>query len=346
LIRADACISSRLLGKTPEVMMRVLVGDIGGTKTELAVAEVDGDVVEVRDAKRYPSGDYGDLTDLVRRYLDETGSNCKLGSFAIAGPVVAGRSRTTNLPWDVDAASLTGALGLEKTHLLNDLEAVAWGIAALRPDDLAEIQAGAPGTAGNACVVAAGTGLGEAGLFWDGQRHHPFATEGGHADYAPTDEREFALLAYLQERIGRVSWERVVSGMGIGNLYEFLADRAGAEHPVEIARALAGEGDLAAAVARGGAEGSRVCAEAMSLFARLYGREAGNMALKLYALGGVYLSGGIAPKNLDLLRGGEFVEGFLDKGRMRPLMERMPIHVVLNPHTPLLGSARFAVRRD
>ncbi len=325
--------------------MRVLVGDIGGTKTGLALAEVSGDQVHLTGAARYPSREHADLADIVRRYLDETGAMVGAGSFAIAGPVVERRSKTTNLPWTVDAAALERALGFAHVHLLNDLEAVAWGVAALGTDDLAELQPGEPsGSGGNACVVAAGTGLGEAGLYWDGSRHHAFATEGGHTDFAPTDEREFALLNHLQQRFGRVSWERVVSGMGIGNLYAFLVEWHQAEHPPTVARAIAEQGDLPAAVAEAAAGGCPVCAETMALFARLYGREAGNMGLKLMALGGVYLGGGIAPKNLDLLRRGDFLKGFADKGRMRPLMERMPVRVILNQRTPLLGAARFACR--
>ena len=224
-------------------------------------------------------------------------------------------------------------------------QAVAWGVAALQPEDLAQVHAGEEGGTGNACVVAAGTGLGEAGLYWDGSRHRAFATEGGHTDFAPADEREFALLTHLQRRIGRISWERVVSGMGIGNIYEFLASWHRASHPPAVGAALAGGGDVAAAVAEEAVAGCPVCTETMDLFALLYGREAGNMALKHMALGGVYLGGGIAPKNLELLRAGGFLRGFLDKGRMRPLMERMPVHVILNQQAPLLGAARFAADR-
>jgi glucokinase len=328
-----------------EAFMRSVVGDIGGTKTVLALAEVGGDQVRLADAKRYSSREHATLADIVRHYLDETGAALDVGCFAIAGPVVDGRSKTTNLPWLVDAAALAQALGLRQVHLLNDLEAVAWGVAALGPDDVATLQAGehagASGPRGNACVVAAGTGLGEAGLFWDGARHRPFATEGGHADFAPADALEFALLDHLQQRFGRVSWERVVSGMGIGNLYGFLAEWRKAAHAPAVARALAEQGDVAAAVAEAAEQGCPVCAETMALFARLYGREAGNLALKLMALGGVYLGGGIAPKHLDLLRRGDFLAGFADKGRMRPLMQRMPVRVILNQQAPLLGAARF-----
>ncbi len=324
--------------------MRVLVGDIGGTKTGLAVAETDGSSVTLSEERRYPSGDFDSLEAIVGRYLNETGrqtgDDCPFGAFAIAGPVHGRRSKTTNLPWEVDADAVERTLGFARVGLLNDLEAVAWGVAALGPADLEELHPGDAG-GGNACVVAAGTGLGEAGLFWDGARHHPFATEGGHTDFAPVDEREFALLGHLQRAFGRVSWERVVSGMGIANIYEFLLGWHKTETPDWLAAEIA-KGDTAAAVA-GAAEGGRcpVCAETMELFFRLYGREAGNMGLKHMALGGVYLGGGIAPKNLEALKRSQFLEGFLAKGRMEPLMRRMPVRVILCGNTPLLGSARF-----
>ncbi|MGE5153593.1 MAG: glucokinase [Bdellovibrio bacteriovorus] len=325
--------------------MRILVGDIGGTKTGLALAEVAGGRVTLREERRYPSGDFDGLEAIVARYLKETGQGASSGSprgaFAIAGPVQGRRSRTTNLPWDVDADRLERVLGLERVGLLNDLEAVAWGVAALGPSDLLELHAGEPGAAGNACVVAAGTGLGEAGLFWDGERHWPFATEGGHTDFAPVDEREFALLKHLQGRFGRVSWERVASGMGIANIYGFLLEWHEVKTPEWLVDAIA-EGDTAAAVAGAAAAGRcPICAETMELFFHLYGREAGNMGLKHMALGGVYLGGGIAPKNLRGLQEGPFLRGFFAKGRMEPLMRRMPVRVILRGDTPLLGCARF-----
>lgn len=322
--------------------MAVLVGDIGGTKTGLAVAEPDGERFLLSHERRYASEEFASLGDVIARFIDETGADCALGSFAIAGPVVDDRSRTTNLPWEVDAGAIATRFGFARARLLNDLEAVAWGVAALGDEDLAVLQPGAPDATGNACVVAAGTGLGEAGLYWDGRAHHPFATEGGHTDFAPTDEREFALLNHLQRRIGRVSWERVVSGMGIASIYQFLVSRHDVGHPSAVDEAIDNDGDVAAAVAMEAANAAcPVCMETMDLFATLYGREAGNMALKQLALGGVYLGGGIAPKNLELLNRGGFIEGFLDKGRMRPLMERMPVKVIKQPRTPLLGAARF-----
>ncbi|MGB5835098.1 MAG: glucokinase, partial [Thiohalocapsa sp.] len=244
--------------------MSVLVGDIGGTKTGLAVAEVDGNRVSLTNERRYASSEFASLVDIVERFIADTGADCEFGSFAVAGPVVEDRSKTTNLPWELDARTLADRLGFNRARLLNDLEAVAWGVAALGDDDVAMLQPGTSGEflgAGNACVVAAGTGLGEAGLYWDGSRHRAFATEGGHTDFAPTDEREFALLNHLQKRFGRVSWERVVSGMGIANLYVFLAHWHHAQHPPTVADALGSDGDVAAAVAATAGAGCPVCAE-------------------------------------------------------------------------------------
>lgn len=331
--------------------MRVLVGDIGGTKTWLGVAEVVGAAVTLREVRRYPSADFESLDSMLILYLQETGlypqRDCPLGAFAVAGPVEGRCSRPTNLDWEIDAGLIEHVLDFRAVGLLNDLEAVAWGIASLGPGDLMEIHPGEPDepAVGNACVIAAGTGLGEAGLYWDGTHHHPFATEGGHTDFAPQDEREFALLGHLQQQFGRVSWERVVSGMGIANLYGFLLSWHQAATPDWLAAEIA-TGDPASAVAAAAAAGRcPICSETMELFFYLYGREAGNMGLKQLALGGVYLSGGIAPKNLEALRTSRFLEGFFAKGRMEPLMRRMPVRVILRDETPLLGAARFMSAR-
>jgi glucokinase len=319
--------------------MRLLVGDIGGTKTNLAVAEVEESEIRLTREQRYSSGDYASLDEIVRRYLDDTGIACERAAFAVAGPVQQNRSKTTNLPWALDGRQLESNLHLSVARLLNDLEAAAWGIAALQPDDFEVLHAGEE-AAGNACVVAAGTGLGEAGMFWDGRRHRPFATEGGHTDFAPADDLEYALVKYLAQRHGHVSWERAVSGMGIGEIYDFLLDLRRGE-PDEVVEA---GGDRAAAIAGGAVTGRcPLCTETMAIFMRLYGREAGNMALKHMALGGVYLGGGVAPKNLDLLRGGEFLAAFFAKGRMEPLMRRMPVKVIREQRAPLFGAARYLV---
>ncbi|MBK1640309.1 glucokinase [Chromatium okenii] len=322
--------------------MRLLVGDIGGTKTALGVAQTDGETVTLTQPRSYPSTAFASLDQIVQRYQSDTGVNCHFAAFAVAGPIQERQCVITNLPWLIDADAMEASFGFSGVYLLNDLEAVAWGVGALWPHDLAVIHPGELPAVGNACVVAAGTGLGQAGLFWDGLRHHAFATEGGHADFAPSDDVEFALLSYLQQRFGRVSWERVVSGMGIANLYEFMLLYQGVATPPWLQQTITAGGDTAAAVAQAAAEERcLVCVETMRLFLRLYGREVGNVALKQMALGGVYLGGGIALKNLAALRSGPFLEGFFDKGRMTSLMHKMPVRVILQPHTPLLGAARF-----
>jgi len=323
--------------------MQILVGDIGGTKCVLALAETDGGGVRVTAEHRYGSREFTSLEGLVRHHLTATGAAVTTAAIAVAGPVQDDRSAITNLPWEIDARHLEAALGLSRVRLLNDLEAVAWGIGALGPGDFEVLHPGAPDAMGNACVVAPGTGLGEAGIYWDGVRHRPFATEGGHTDFSPTNDLELALHRRLAERHGHVSWERVVSGMGIVDLYRFLLDRHAARPAAAFEEALrAGNGDEAAAVARVAAAGAcPVCVETMALFMDFFGREAGNMALKQMATGGVYLGGGIAPKNLALLRQGPFLRAFFDKGRMADLMRRMPVKVILEQQAPLLGVARF-----
>ncbi|MBK1644406.1 glucokinase [Thiocapsa imhoffii] len=320
--------------------MQVLVGDIGGTKTALGLATTEQSRVVLQQTREFASAEFASLAAIVQRYLTETDVSVRKAAFAVAGPVRERASRTTNLPWELDADALEQMLGFSNVVLLNDLEATAWSLTALAPADLATLYPGESVT-GNACVVAAGTGLGEAGLFWDGQRYHPFATEGGHADFAPTNALESALYDVLTERFGHVSWERVVSGMGIRHLHDFLLVFRGAQRPDWLSEA-ARTGDEAAAIAQAAAAGScPICMEAMALFFRLYGREAGNMALKQMALGGVFLAGGIAPKNLDALKRSAFLDGFFDKGRLEPLMRAMPVHVIMQPHAPLIGAARF-----
>lgn len=322
--------------------MRVLVGDIGGTKTSLALADISGERIDLHEPRSYASADWPGLEACARAYLEETGLRCERGAFAVAGPVHEDRCATTNLAWVVDARALESALGLPRVRLLNDLEAVAWAVPALEPAAIEQLQAG-DGSRGNACVIAAGTGLGEAGLFFDGVRQHPFASEGGHADFAPVGDLELALLGFVRRTHARVSWERVVSGMGIANLYAFLLEHRGGSTPAWLRDEIAA-GDLAAAVAHAAArEADPICVETMQLLFTLYGREAGNLALKHMALGGVYLAGGVTQRNLELLRGSGFIDAFRDKGRMQPLMQRMPVRVILDPHAGLRGAGRLAV---
>ncbi len=319
--------------------MRILCGDIGGTKTRLAICETDTTGVRIAQQRDYPSAAYGSLEAPLDEFLAGVGAPCDAACFAVAGPVQGQCCQTTNLPWTVVAAALASHLGIERLRLLNDLEAAAWGIAGLSEADTYRIQAGEPDPQGNRSVIAAGTGLGEAGLYWDGQRHRPFASEGGHADFAPADEREYRLLQYLATGLDHVSWERVVSGMGIVSIHAFLCEYRGREAPPTLRQEMA-SGDPAAAISRAAIQGTcPLCRETLELFLTLYGREAGNQALKLMATGGVFLAGGIAPKLLGLLRGPTFLQAFCAKGRMEPLMRRMPVHLVLNDRVPILGAA-------
>ncbi len=322
--------------------MKVLAGDIGGTKTSLAIFEVDGTRLEVLALEKYPSQQYGSLDEIVRLFVDQQEHTCDWGSFGIAGPVRNGRAETTNLPWLIDAKQLADEIGFRKVWLLNDLEANAWGISALEEKDFCVLSKGKPDPNGNASIISAGTGLGQAGLYWNGKQHRPFASEGGHSDFAPHSDLEIALLQYLKQRYPHVSWERVVSGMGLLNIYEFLRDYRGSETPAWLAEEMQA-GDQAAAISKA-AHDHRcpVCSETLRLFVHLYGVEAGNQALKIMSTAGVYLGGGIAPKNLDLFREGTFLRSFWSKGRMEPLMRDMPVKVILNDRTALFGPAVFA----
>jgi glucokinase len=307
----------------------LLAGDVGGTNTRLGWFVIERGRPVARMVDKYPSRDHAGLVEGA--------------AFGVAGPVRAGRVETSNLPWVVVAADLARALGLPAVELLNDLEANTHGIAALGPDDVHTLAPGGAHAVGNIAVIAAGTGLGEAGAYWDGRCHHPFACEGGHGDFAPADALEDALLAHLRTRIGpHVSWERVVSGPGLVNLYEFLRDTGrGAEEPG--LRAALSRDDPAAVIAHAAlADESPLCVAALERFAALYGAEAGNLALKVMATGGVYLGGGIAPQILPFLETRGFLPAFRAKGRMRSLLEAMPVRVILNDATALLGAARCA----
>ena len=325
--------------------MTLLGGDIGGTHTRLALFDDEGCPLAGHPERTYPSREYRGLDEVVGHFADETGERPAAACFGVAGPVRDGRAVTTNLPWVVDAVELGRTLGA-RSWVINDLEAMAWGIAGLAPDDMAELAPGDPSAAGNAAVIAAGTGLGEAGLFWDGRRHHPFATEGGHASFAPSDDLEVELLAWLRMRVDtHVSWERIVSGPGLVSLYEFLRDSRRGDEPAWLAQEMRA-GDPGAVISAAALDGrSALATLALDRFVALYGAEAGNLALKVMARGGVYLGGGIAPNILPALRGGAFHARFVDKGRMRPVLEAVPVRVVLNDRCGLLGAGRCAALR-
>jgi glucokinase len=324
----------------------ILAGDIGGTNTRLARGAPDATGrLRLEDAASYASREHAGLEEIVLSFRREHPGPIAAASFGVAGPVRDGVVRTTNLPWVIEASRVAALLGLPAVGLLNDLEANAWGLPALGPEDLLILAPGSPGAGGNSAIIAAGTGLGEAGLFWDGRRHHPFATEGGHADFAPRDETEDGLLRWLRARFGRVSWERVVSGPGLVNIYTYL--REAGRHPGDAGLEEAmRSGDPAAAISRAATGGqSPLASAALDLFVSAYGAEAGNLALVSMATGGLYVGGGIAPRIAAHLANGRFMARFTDKGRMRPLMESIPVQVVLNDRTALLGAARHAAER-
>ena len=318
----------------------LLCGDIGGTNTTLALFPADG-AGPPRRLAAYASADAPGLEHFVERFLGMEAEGIEAACFAVAGPVARDRVATTNLPWLVEAVSLSTGLGGAPVFLLNDLEAIAWGVAGLAADEVAVLNAGRAAVAGNAAVIAAGTGLGEAGLVWDGARHLPFATEGGHADFAPRSEREMRLLRYLQNRWDHVSWERVLSGPGLVHLLEFLRDVEGHRDADQVLAGV-GERDRPAAVSAAALErGIPSARAALELFASLYGAEAGNLALKMKATGGVYLAGGIAPKILPALTDGTFRAAFVAKGRFAGFLADVPVRVILAPHVGLRGAAAY-----
>jgi len=321
----------------------ILAADVGGTKTSLGVFRAGPNGPQVVRSETVPSDPAVTFDEVLDRFRIASASSCAAACFAVAGPVVEGRAAMTNHPWVLVAARLSNRLGGAPTRLANDLEAGAVGMLHLPASRLFELAPGAgPGRLGNVAVVAPGTGLGCASLYWDGRRHHPLPSEGGHGDLAPRDEREIALLRHLQARYGHASWERVLSGPGLAAVYAFLRD-SGAHTESPLVRDRLACEDAAAVIsdaALGG--GDPLCAAALDVFARVLGAKAGNLALEVFALGGVLLGGGMVPKLLPKLADGAFLEAFLDKGRQRPLLERIPVHVSLEPDAALLGAARLA----
>jgi glucokinase len=322
----------------------IVAGDIGGTNARLATFEVRAGQLVLEQENVYPSRSAPNLETIVRRFVEEVRPRATAAALGVAGPVKNGRSETPNLPWVVDASQLAQVLSVPRVTLLNDLKANAYGLRHLTPEKLAVLQAGAPGSQGNQAILSAGTGLGAAGLYWDGQRHRPFASEGGHADFAPRTPLQAELREFIARAIGRVSTERVLSGNGLVNTYNFLRQRSGSPpEPPWLTQRLATE-DRGKVVSQSGLEGADpVCVSALDLFVTVYGAAAGNLGLWMLATGGVFLGGGIAPKILPKLRDRNlFLAAFLDKGRMRRLLESMPVLVVLEDRTALWGAAHCA----
>jgi len=328
----------------------ILAGDIGGTKTQLALSD-DADAPP-RFERRYASGAYPALEPILasfladaRAALGETGP-VQAACFGVAGPIQGDRVHLTNLPWTLDAASLAGAFDIERVRLLNDFAAAAYGIEYLAADELTTLQAGAPRVGAPRVVLGAGTGLGIAYMVHGDSGYRPLAGEGGHTGFAPTNAEQIALWHYLHERVGRVTLEHVLSGAGLMGIYDFLLERGA--HPESPAlRAELAEGDVPAAVTQFALErGDPLASAALDLFIACYGAAAGDHALAIMARGGVYVAGGIAPKILPRLAAGGFIEAFNDKARFADAVRRMPVHVVTNERLPLLGAARAAIVND
>ncbi|MGB5338671.1 MAG: glucokinase [Gammaproteobacteria bacterium] len=332
--------------QTDTTPVHVLAGDIGGTNTRLAVFDVGGTHLETVVEQTYPSQAHAALGEIIQDFTARHSVAVTSACFGIAGPVHGDTVRTTNLPWHISAGEIAERFGITRVFLLNDLEANAWGIRALGAGDFCSLQAGAGDAEGNCAIISAGTGLGEAGLYHDGTELQPFASEGGHTDFSPGNEQEIELLRFLQQRYDHVSWERLLSGPGLVHIHEFLRHYRKSDVPAWLTDAMR-DGDPAVAISTAGlAQRDAVCAEALELFAHLYGVEAGNLALKILARGGIYIGGGIAPKILDVMQGGAFINAFLDKGRMRPLLEKIPVQIILNDKTALYGPGIFAARNQ
>ena len=322
--------------------MLVLAGDIGGTSTRLAYFDTAGGTLAPVAEGCFPSRDAGTLEEIVGCFTAEHGLAAERACFGIAGPIRQGRVRTPNLPWSVDAALLSHFLGFPEVRLINDLEANAYGVELLGREDLAVLNPGTPDPTGTIAVISAGTGLGEAIAYWDGIAHRPLPSEGGHADFAPRSELETELLLFLRTEHGRVSSERVISGPGLRNIYRFLRDVRHLPETAVVAEEMR-RGDPSAAITRAALAGEcLLCDQTLDLFVSLYGAEAGNVALRSLATGGVYLGGGIAPKIIDRLKGPGFMQAFTAKGRLSPLLENIPVRVILNDRTALLGAGRCA----
>ena len=327
----------------------ILAGDVGGTKTVLALFEDGVGTLEKVVEATYRSPDHGSLDDLVHQFCAMHGrGGLHAACFGVPGPVIDGACRTTNLPWVIDESVLRTALKVPQVRLLNDLQAAAYGMLFLPEEDFFILNAGRTlDRRRNMAVIAAGTGLGEAMLVWDGEKHIPVASEGGHASFSPRDDQEVELLGFLMQRLGgkgaHVSWERAVAGPALHSLYGFLKSRGGRESPSVQERLVREDpGSVIGLEAVNGTDA--LCEETVQFFCRLYGSEAGNLALKCVATGGVFIGGGIAPKILPVLQKSGFMEAFVDKGRYRSLLEGMPVLVAKNDRAPLIGAARYAAR--
>jgi len=317
-----------------------LAGDIGGTKTVLALFNPEDGPQQPFEEYIFPSAAYSSLEEIVRKFLDEKGVELSGASFGVAGPVFRGRSQITNLTWVVDSQTLSQEIGGAPVEVLNDLFTIAQSIPYLAPADLETLIPGEPIEHGTLGVIAPGTGLGEAFLVWTGEHYQPCPSEGGHASFGPQTPLELGLLNFLWPRFGHVSFERVCSGIGMANLYTFLRDGKGFTEPDWLREQLAGVTDPTPVIVQNALQNTaEICSHTLDLFVTILGSEAGNLALKVLATGGVYLGGGIPPRILPVLRKGIFKQAFTNKGRFARMLNRLPVYVIRHRHAALLGAA-------
>lgn len=322
----------------------ILAGEIGGTHARLAAFETEGNKLHCAIDTTFESQKQSGLAEIITEFVKKNGVPVDMACFGVAGPVRNGRCKISNLSWVIDSRELAKQLKLNSVGLLNDLEAYAYGIDALDDKDFVTLNEGAEESDGHRAVVSARTGLGVAGLYWDGKRHHPFACEGGHTNFAPRNESEDELLKYLRKKYTHVSYERIASGPGIKNIYDFLRDMKKAEEPDWLKGQMGETADAPALISRLAAEGKApICDHTMSIFVSVYGAHAGDCALTFMSTGGIYIGGSIAAKNLAKMREPSFMEAFLDKGRMADLLRDVPVKVVLNDDAGILGAARYTL---
>jgi glucokinase len=322
----------------------ILAGDVGGTKVNLALYDfIDGNLKHTRD-KQYPAKEYSGLEEIVKEFI--VSEKVTAACFGVPGPVRDGRLRLTNLPWTLDSRELASDLKIDYVFLINDLQANGYGIAELGADQIYTLSEGDPRQMGNRALISAGTGLGESFMIWDGRDYVPYPSEGGHADFAPRNEDEIDLLRFLKQKYnGRTSTERVVSGPGLTNCYEFLREVRGVEEPAWLAERIANEDPNAVITEVAIAAKSEICEKALDMFVSAYGAEAGTLALKILSVGGLYVGGGIAPRILEKLKDGTFMKAFTDKGRLSQLLVNTPVRVILESRTALMGAAAYAEAR-
>src|SRR5580698_3341432 len=322
----------------------ILAGDVGGTKVHLALFDfTDGDLKHTRD-QVFPAKQYAGLEEIVKEFV--VSEKVTAACFGVPGPVRDGRLRLTNLPWTLDSRELARDLGIDYVFLINDLQANGYGIAELGPDQIYTLSEGDTSQVANRGLISAGTGLGEAFLVWDGRDYVPYPSEGGHSDYAPRNEDEIDLLRFLRQKYnGRISFERVVSGQGLTNVYEFLRDGKGIEEPLWLAERMRQEDPNAVITESALKAKSELCEKTLDMFVSAYGAEAGNLTLKISSVGGLNVGGGIAPRILEKLKDGTFMKAFTDKGRLSQLLVNTPVRVILESRTALIGAAAYAEAR-